>query len=51
MSSRGINKVIIIGNLGSDPEVRYGGSNNRPWTKLSVATSESWRDKATGEQR
>lgn len=50
MASRGVNKVIIVGNLGSDPEVRYG-NNNSAWAKFSVATSESWRDKATGEQR
>ena len=50
MASRGVNKVIIVGNLGSDPEVRYG-NNTSAWAKLNVATSESWRDKATGEQR
>lgn len=48
--SRGINKVIIVGNLGNDPEVRYsqGGS---AITTISVATSESWKDKQTGEQQ
>jgi len=48
--ARGINKVILIGNLGRDPETRYtqGGS---PVTNFSVATSENWRDKATGEQQ
>jgi len=46
--SRGVNKVIIVGNLGSDPEVRYtaGGS---AVANLSIATSESWKDKQTGE--
>ena len=48
--ARGINKVIIVGNLGADPEVRYtpGGS---AVTTLSVATSDSWKDKQTGEQQ
>lgn len=49
MASRGINKVILVGNVGSAPEVRY--HNNQAWAKFSVATSESWRDKSTGEQR
>src|SRR6201998_3080616 len=45
-----VNKVILIGNLGADPEIRrtQGG---RPIANLRVATSESWRDKATGERR
>ena len=48
--ARGINKVILIGNLGRDPETRYsqGGS---AVTNFSVATSESWRDRATGENQ
>lgn len=46
--SRGINKVIIIGNLGADPEVRYMPSGGAV-TNLRVATSESWKDKQTGE--
>jgi len=45
-----VNKVIIVGNLGSDPEVRYT-QNSTPIANLSVATSESWKDKQTGEQR
>jgi single-strand DNA-binding protein len=50
MASRGsVNKVILVGNLGSAPEVRY--HKNQAWAKFTVATSESWRDKATGEQR
>lgn len=50
MSSRGINKVIIIGRLGQDPEVRYAPSG-AAFANLSVATSEQWRDKQTGEQK
>ena len=48
--ARGINKVILVGNLGRDPETRYtqGGS---AVTQFSVATSDSWRDKTTGEQQ
>ena len=46
--ARGINKVILIGNLGQDPEVRYMPSGGAV-TNLSVATSESWKDKQTGE--
>lgn len=46
--ARGINKVILIGNLGADPEVRYT-TNNVAIANLSLATSESWRDKNTGE--
>ena len=46
--ARGINKVILIGNLGRDPETRYS-QNGSPITNFSVATSESWRDKTSGE--
>lgn len=46
--ARGINKVIIVGNLGSDPEVRYLPSGV-PVANLSVATSESWKDKTSGQ--
>jgi single-strand DNA-binding protein len=45
-----VNKVILIGNLGADPEVR-NTQDGRPIVNLRVATSESWRDKATGERR
>ncbi len=45
-----INKVILVGNLGADPEVRHM-QDNRPVVNLSVATSESWKDKNTGERR
>ncbi|MCY9802967.1 single-stranded DNA-binding protein [Vibrio scophthalmi] len=50
MASRGVNKVILVGNLGADPEVRYMPSGGAV-ANITVATSESWRDKATGEQR
>jgi len=50
MSSRGVNKVIIVGRLGQDPEVRYAPSG-AAFANLSVATSEQWRDKQTGEQK
>ena len=48
--ARGINKVILIGNLGADPETRYtaGGS---AVTNVSLATTDSWRDKQSGEQQ
>jgi single-strand DNA-binding protein len=45
-----VNKVILVGNLGRDPEVRRM-QDGRPVVNLSVATSDSWRDKATGERR
>ncbi|MBN2702380.1 MAG: single-stranded DNA-binding protein [Methylothermaceae bacterium] len=48
MASRGVNKVILVGNLGVDPEVRYMPSGNAV-TNLSVATSESWKDRETGQ--
>ncbi|WP_370555207.1 single-stranded DNA-binding protein [Edwardsiella tarda] len=50
MASRGVNKVILIGNLGQDPEVRYM-PNGGAVANLTLATSESWRDKQTGEQK
>ena len=48
--ARGINKVILVGNLGADPEVRYTASGTAI-TSLSVATSESWTDKQSGEKQ
>jgi single-strand DNA-binding protein len=48
--ARGINKVILVGNLGKDPEVRYMPSGGAV-ANLTIATSESWKDKATGEQK
>ena len=48
--ARGINKVILIGNLGQDPETRYLPSGGAV-TNVSLATTESWRDRENGEQR
>ena len=45
-----VNKVILVGNLGADPEIRQT-QDGRPIVNLRVATSENWRDKATGERR
>ena len=45
-----VNKVILVGNLGRDPEVRHTGDGN-PIVNLSVATSETWRDKGSGERK
>lgn len=50
MSSRGVNKVILVGNLGQDPEVRYM-PNGGAVTNITLATSESWRDKQSGETK
>jgi single-strand DNA-binding protein len=50
VASRGINKVILVGNLGNDPEVRYMPNGNAV-ANVSLATSDSWKDKATGEQQ
>jgi len=48
--ARGINKVILVGNLGADPETRYTTSGSAI-TSIRIATSESWKDKQTGEQQ
>ena len=50
MAQRGINKVILIGSLGQDPEIRYmpGG---KAVTRITLATNEAWRDKQTGEMK
>lgn len=45
-----VNKVILIGNLGADPEIRHT-QDGRPIANLSIATSDSWRDKSTGERK
>lgn len=45
-----VNKVILVGNLGADPEVRRLGSGD-PVVNLRIATSESWRDKNSGERK
>ncbi|MEI2265832.1 single-stranded DNA-binding protein [Erwinia sp. CGal63] len=50
MASRGVNKVILVGNLGQDPEVRYM-PNGGAVANITLATSESWRDKQTGETK
>lgn len=50
MASRGINKVILIGHLGAKPDIRYT-RNNEAIANLSIATSETWKDKRTGEPR
>ncbi|MDG1462825.1 MAG: single-stranded DNA-binding protein [Gammaproteobacteria bacterium] len=47
--ARGLNKVMIIGNLGSDPEIKYMPSGDAAAT-LNIATTDSWKDKKTGEQ-
>lgn len=46
--ARGVNKVILVGNLGQDPETRYTASGGAV-TNISIATSESWKDKQTGQ--
>ena len=48
--ARGVNKVIIVGTLGNDPEVKYSASGSSI-ANLSVATSEQWKDKQTGEKK
>jgi len=48
--ARGVNKVILIGNLGRDPEIRYM-PNGQAVANVTIATSESWKDKNTGEQQ
>ena len=48
--ARGINKVILVGNLGADPETRYMPSG-KPVTNIRIATSEGWTDKQTGDKQ
>ena len=48
--ARGVNKVIIVGNIGGDPEVRYMPSGNAV-TNVTIATSETWKDKQTGQNQ
>lgn len=50
MASRGVNKVILVGNLGNDPETRFMPSGGAV-TNASIATSETWKDKQTGEPK
>ena len=48
--ARGVNKVILVGNLGNDPEVRYGNNGNAI-TNITIATSEKWKDKNTQQDQ
>jgi single-strand DNA-binding protein len=48
--ARGVNKVILVGNLGADPEVKYMPNGNAV-ANVTLATSESWKDKQSGEQK
>lgn len=50
MASRGVNRVTLIGNVGQDPETRYL-PNGSAVTNITLATSESWKDKNTGQQQ
>ena len=50
MASRGVSKVILVGNVGNDPEVRYMPNGNAV-ANVSVATSDSWKDRNTGDQQ
>jgi len=50
MASRGVNKVILVGNLGQDPDVKYM-PNGDAVVNVTLATSDTWKDKATGENR
>ena len=50
MASRGVNKVILVGNLGQDPDVKYM-PNGDAVVNVTIATSDTWKDKATGENR
>jgi single-strand DNA-binding protein len=50
MAGSGVNRVILVGHLGADPEIRTTQSGNR-FASLRIATSETWRDKTTGEKR
>jgi len=50
MASRGVNKVILVGNVGNEPEVRYMPNGNAV-ANISIATSETWKDKNNGEQQ
>jgi len=50
VASRGVNKVILVGNVGNDPEVRYMPNGNAV-ANISIATSDSWKDRNSGEQQ
>lgn len=49
MAQRGVNKVILVGNLGKDPDFKIVGANGTPLATAVLATSETWKDKATGQ--
>ncbi|EOX8457968.1 single-stranded DNA-binding protein, partial [Escherichia coli] len=51
MASRGVNKVILIGHLGQDPEIRYFPNGGGAVTNLTLATTDTWRDKQSGEMK
>ncbi|EEQ1707006.1 single-stranded DNA-binding protein, partial [Escherichia coli] len=51
MASRGVNKVILLGHLGQDPEVRYFPNGGSAVANLSLATSDTWKDKQSGEMK
>ena len=50
MASRGVNKAIIVGNVGDDPDIRTMPNGNQV-VNLSIATSDEWKDKNTGEKK
>ncbi|MCW8982679.1 MAG: single-stranded DNA-binding protein, partial [Gammaproteobacteria bacterium] len=50
MMARGVNKVILVGNLGKDPEMRYT-ADSKAVANLTIATSEQWKDKNTGQNQ
>jgi|TARA_B110000438_G_scaffold18459_4_gene17150 single-strand DNA-binding protein len=50
VASRGVNKVILVGNVGNDPEVRYMPNGNAV-ANISIATSDTWKDKTSGDQQ
>lgn len=50
MSKRGVNKVILVGNLGKDPDIRHT-ADGKAIANLSLATSETWKDKSSGQQK
>ncbi|EKN2456287.1 single-stranded DNA-binding protein, partial [Escherichia coli] len=51
MASRGVNKVILIGHLGQDPEIRYFPNGGGAVANLTLATTDTWRDKQSGEMK
>ena len=48
--SKGVNKVILVGNLGQDPDLRYGPTNGSAVCSVSLATNDTWKDRTTGEK-